>query len=121
MNNTFGDEITKIRIAKKMTLRSISLKLKNISLTKYSKIERGIQNPRNKDEFLEIIDALGLVDPSVISKLEELAMKKIYSKKNKLEDKEFPLFTTGNIKTEKEAEDFLNKYNKIIKDSEEPE
>lgn len=77
---TFGDLITDIRLKKGMSLRAMCKKLKIIDMETYSKIERGIQNPYDKDEFNDIIQALGLSDKDEIKELESLAMTFIQEK-----------------------------------------
>lgn len=71
---TFGERIFKIRIQKKLTIRAVILKCKTISSSTYSKIERSIQNPYNKEQFQEIINALEIKDKKLIKELEQLAM-----------------------------------------------
>lgn len=85
-DKTFGQLIREIRLNKNMSMRQIGLKLKKINISKYSKIEREIQNPRNKEEFLEIIEAIELTDPELIKSLEKKAMKHIEVKKLSEED-----------------------------------
>ena len=122
-NNTFGDNITELRVRQGLNLRAVSKRLKMLTLTKYSKIERSIQNPRNKDEFDDIIQAIGLTDSQLISELEILANKFIQpptiDKKEIL--KRLPVFISAKYKTKEDLDKFLDNYEKIIIESDTPE
>lgn len=79
---TFGDKITHQRLnVLRLTLREVGIRLKKsgsvLDLSDYSKIERGIQFPYNKKEFLDILTVLEL---SNIDELEPLAMKSNHSR-----------------------------------------
>lgn len=107
----FGEIITKLRINKNLTLRSVYQKLINIgsslSLSDYSKIERGIQFPYTKQQFLDIINILDVTDSSEIDTLEKMAMKSNVFRKIDPEElaSHFPIFS--NIK-EKNIDKFLD-------------
>ena len=122
-DRTFGQIIKEIRLNKNMSMKQIGLKLKKISISKYSKIERGIQNPRNKEEFLEIIDALEIKDKKIISDLELKAMKHIEVKKLSEEDiiKKAPLIIPSKINTKEKLDKFYKKFREYIIDSNSPE
>ena len=115
---TFGERITNIRIAKGLTIRKVSLKLQTLSSSSYSKIERGIQNPVNKDQFNEIIDALEITEPEIISELEQLAMQFIPPKEMTDEElvKHLPVFLPPNFDIDK-----LDDLKRIIRESELPD
>ena len=119
---SFGDLITDIRVNKNTSLRQMAQKLKKISLEKYSKIERGIQNPKNQEEFLEIINALEINDLELIKKLEKKAMEFIPIKKMSEKDilKYFPAFIPTHIKTEEELKLFIKKMKKLIEKENSP-
>lgn len=122
-NLNFGDAITEIRISQGLNLRKISKNLPNVTISKYSKIERGVQNPKNKQEFKEIIKALNIKDPEIISLLELKAM--VFIQPKKLSDEDFleylPAFLPKKFKSKKELNDFIKKYRKIIEESISPE
>jgi transcriptional regulator with XRE-family HTH domain len=120
---TFGDYIQEIRISKNKTLRNISQELLSISLTKYSKIERSIQQPKDINEFNEIIKALKINDAILIKKLKKLSKEKLPSKIPTDEEirEEYPAFVPPHIKTKEELNEFLNNYRKIIIESYTPE
>jgi transcriptional regulator with XRE-family HTH domain len=96
---SFGDSITDIRVNRGWSLRKFVLKLKTISLVDYSKMERGIQNPVNKEMFDEIIVALEITDSVLIKELELLAMNFIPEKSMSESDlvEHFPAFLPSNV------------------------
>lgn len=50
-------------------------------ISQYSKIERGIQNPQTKEEFLIILEALDLRNDEVIKKWEKEVQKLLPERK----------------------------------------
>lgn len=119
----FGEHIKYIRLKKSMSIRQIGKKLKNIDISKYSKIERGIQNPRDKKEFLEIIEALEINEPELIKTLEIKAMKYIDVKELSEKDiiKQLPLIIPSKIDTKEKLEKFYKKFKEYIIKSNSPE
>ena len=113
----FGDRITDIRVNKKWSLRVVLKRLKTISTSTYSKIERGIQNPYTKEEFNEIMEALEITDEDLIKELELLAMKYIPEKELTEEEfvKHLPAFLPPDFDESK-----LDKLKEIVKDTELP-
>ena len=106
----FGDKIKEIRIQKKISLRNLKFKLLN--LEKYSKIERNIQKPKNKKEFIEIINSLNIIDENEIKKLESLVFSSVNKKPDKLEIHP-ELYNLSKEEIDK-INDYLEKSNKPI-------
>ena len=116
----FGKEITKIRIEKGYTLRSFFKKLKKNNFKKdisqYSKIEREIQNPQNKEEFLVIIKCLEITEQNLISKLENQA--KVFIPEKEIDEKGLvPIFLPPHIKTK----DQVDKIIETLKEAHKPD
>lgn len=120
MKQSFGELIYQYRINNgSYTLRAFYKKLVlhglKMSISEYSKIERGIQNPRCKNEFEIIIKTLGITDNLIISELERLALSKIEKKNENLES--FPVFLPSNINDDKKIDKLID----FFKESDKPD
>lgn len=116
---TFGEEIFKIRVNQSPSLRAFFKTLaqngSKLTIGQYSKIEQGIQNPRNKEEFDIIISSLNISDKVLIQKLEYLALS---NTKNKTFDPtDLPVFLPSEIDTD----DKLDKLMDFLKESDLPD
>lgn len=116
---TFGEEIFKIRVKNQPSLRAFFLILKNnglcMEIGQYSKIERGIQNPRTKTEFDIIVKSLNITDAKLIADLEKLALGN--TKQQEIDCSDLPVFLPNNIDTE----DKLDKLMDFLKESDKPD
>lgn len=126
--SNFSEELDQIRKTKEFhSLRELNLKLKKlnstISLTKLSKILRGIQNPSNQQEFKDLMHIFEITDPVVISRLEVLANDFVPVKTPTDEElaHNLPIFTGKTFNSQKELEEWSETFKAIIKKDYEPE
>ena len=114
----FGRKIQEIRINKGYTLRSFFKILKSKGFKKdisqYSKIEREIQNPQNKEEFDFIISSLEIDDKELIKNL-ELAAQKFIPEKEVDEKTLIPAFLPPHIKTKDQLDDIIENIKQAYK------
>lgn len=124
---TFGDTLHEVMVNKGYTLRALAKKLEarksTISLMKLSKILRNIQNPSNKQEFDELMNALDVTDSQILKELETLAMSFIPPRKLSEEElvQSLPAFVPAHIQTPEQLEEFKKYWFKTMQEDQEPE